>query len=447
MTHAAARVTSAHRGVLAIQWILGFYMATVSSRLPTITELLGVTTGELARLMLFGALGALCAMLVTGWSVARFGTYALLGWSAFLHLVAISAVGVSTAWGSQVLFAAANFFVAFAFATANVCVNAEAAEVERAIGRAVMPQFHAGFSVGLASGLAVGAWLSHVGVAPVWHFSAVALMLTVLRLSVRRVAVLDGSPRPDDARPGLGGPFAAAREEYRDRRVVLIGLIVFTAAAVEGAAGQWTSLAVVQAFGQTEAVGDLFYWLFVVSMVTVRWWGAPIIARLGRVVTLRVSAVLVATGLTLFAFTPTLALVPLAMVLWGLGAALTVPIGFSAASDDPRHAAARVAAVSSFMTIAGLTMPQIIGHLGDVVQLRVALMVVVIGTVISFTLARAVRAEGPLFRSHRALARREDAVALGPEQGVAGAAVAEIADVTEGGDAAADAECACPDRG
>ncbi|GAA5518996.1 inner membrane protein YbjJ [Demequina sediminis] len=405
--YSAPRIAAARRGVLALFWLMGVFMATMVARYPSITELLDVTSGELARLLLFGALGALCALLVTGWSVARFGTRALLWWSSFAHLGAFVLLGASTALGSQVLFAAASFLVSVAFAFTNVCMNAEAAEVERAMDRAVLPQFHAAFSVGMAMGLALGAGASHAGVAPVWHFAAVAVVLTAVRLAVLPAAVLDGAARPDDARPGFGGPFAAARDEYRERRVILLGLIVFSASTIEGAAAQWAALAVVEAFDQPEAVGDLLYWVFVVAMVSVRWAGALVIGRLGRVVSLRVSAVLVTAGVTIFAFAPALWLVPVGMILWGLGAALGVPIGFSAASDEPSRAAARVAAVSSFSTIAGLVMPQVIGHLGDVIELRKALLVVVAGAVMSFVLARAVRREGPLFRSHRVLARRE----------------------------------------
>ena len=141
-------------------------------------------------------------------------------------------------------------------------------------------------------------------------------------------------------------------------------------------------------------------------MVTTRGFGAQIIGKLGRVASLRVSAVLVAVGVVMFAFGPAFAMVGVGMILWGLGAGLGVPIGFSAASDDPRRAAARVAAVSSFATIAGLVMPQVIGHLGEVVELRKALTVVCGAAVLSFLIARAVRAEGPLLRSHRAIARR-----------------------------------------
>nr|PZM96954.1 MAG: hypothetical protein DIU73_06455 [Actinomycetota bacterium] len=233
---------------------------------------------------------------------------------------------------------------------------------------------------------------------------------------------------------GIGGPFKTARDEYRERRVLLIGLIVFAASTIEGAAATWTSLAVVESFSTTEAIGDIFYWVFLVAMVTTRGLGAQIIGRLGRVVSLRVSAVLVAVGGAMFAFGPTFAVIGVGMVLWGLGAGLGVPIGFSAASDDPRRAAARVAAVSSFSTIAGLVMPQVIGHLGELVELRVALLVVAAAALLSFLLARAVRTEGPLLRSHRLLAKRLEDRAARDEAAVV------IADAVEPVPGVADAE-------
>jgi len=399
------RIAHARLGVLGLFWLMGVLLSTYVSRVPSVAELLHVTTGRLALLMLFGALGALTALLITGWVVARFGTRAVLWWSSFLYLAAFITMAVATAAGSQLWFAFGQFFVSFAFAFTNVAMNAEAANVEHAMRRAVMPHFHASFSIGMASGLAVGALLSHFGVAPVWHFIAVGVLLTGVRLAIIPWAVIDGAPNPQAAAGGFGGPFKTARNEYRERRIVLIGLIVFAASTIEGSAAQWSSLAVVQAFDATEALGDIAYWVFVVAMVTTRGLGAHIIGRAGRVVALRVSAVLVFIGVLLFAFTPVFWAVPVAMVLWGLGAGLGVPIGFSAASDDPKRAAARVAAVSSFATIAGLIMPQVIGQLGEVVELRKALTVACIAAVLSFVIARAVRSAGPLFRSHGRIER------------------------------------------
>ncbi len=401
-----ARVRSARFGVLGLFALMGAMLSTFLSRMPSVRDELGVSVSGLANLIVVGAFGALAGLLVTGWAVAKFGTRAVLWWSSFSYLAAFSLVAASTAVTSPVMFAVGQFFVSFSFAFTNVAMNAEAAEVERKMDKAVMSQFHGAFSVGMAAALALGAVVSHYGIAPVWHFLIVGGLLTVVRLAIIPAATMDGMPDPDTAGAALGGPFATARAEYRDKRVVLIGVILFAASMTEMTAAQWMALSVVDDFGKTEAIGDLIYWVFVVAMVSVRWFGAPIIARLGRVVALRASAVSVVCGLLLFAFTPVFWLAPVAAALWGVGAALGVPIGFSAAADDKRRAAARVAAVASFSTVAGLMVPPLIGNLAEFVPLQIALLVVAVASTASFTLARAVRKDGGLFGSRGAAARR-----------------------------------------
>ena len=59
---------------------------------------------------------------------------------------------------------------------------------------------------------------------------------------------------------------------------------------------------------------------------------------------------------------------PLAMagaVLWGLGGALGFPVGMSAASDDPGHAAGRLSVVTSLGYTAFLAGPPLVGLLGN----------------------------------------------------------------------------------
>lgn len=401
----AARVRSARFGVLGTFALMGATLSTFLSRMPSVRDALEVSVSGLANLIVVGALGALVGLMVTGWAAAKFGTRALLWWSSFSYFAAFSLVALSTVTAMPAMFAVGQFFVTFSFAFTNVAMNAEAAAVERRMGRAVMSQFHGAFSVGMAAALGLGALLSHLGVAPVWHFLAVAGLLTVGRLALVSVSVMDGMPDPKAAAAALGGPFATARAEYRDKRVILVGLILFSASMTEMTAAQWMAISVVDDFDRPEAIGDLIYWVFVVSMVSIRWFGAPIIGRLGRVVTIRVSAVSVVCGLLLFAFTPVFWLVPVAAMLWGLGAALGVPIGFSAVADDSHRAAARVAAVASFSTIAGLMVPPLIGNLTEVLELRYALLMVMIASSVSFLLARAVRKGENLFGSRRSRAR------------------------------------------
>jgi len=404
----AARIQSGRRALLVLFGILGLLTTTFLSRMPSLRDLMHVTPAGLAMLLLSGAMGALVALTVTGWATARFGARALLWWSSFGYLVAFSAVGVASALGSPMLFVTAYFFVSVTFALSNVPINAEAAELERRVGRSIMSQFHAAFSVGMALGLAIGVAASHWGIEPVWHFVIVASAMTVVRLAMIPVAVIDGTPDARVASKSLGGPFATAGVEYRNKRVLLIGAIVFAASMAENVAAQWLPLSVVDDFGKREALGDIVYWVFVAAMFSVRVNGARVIDRWGRVVTLRTSAVLVVLGVVLFATTPVFWLVPVAALLWGMGAALNFPIGFSAAADDPRHAAARVAAVSTFSTVAGLMVPQAVGRLAEWVPLRHAMLLVVIGSIASFVFARSVRGENRIFKS-----RRADAAAVG----------------------------------
>ena len=402
----AARIRTGRRSLLVLFGILGMFTSTFLSRVPSMRDLMHVSPAGLALLLLSGAMGALVALVVAGWVTARFGTRAVLWWTSFGYLAAFAGVGLATAAGSTLSFLLTYFFVSLFFALSNVPINAEAAEIERRIGRSIMSQFHAGFSVGMAVGLAVGVIASHWHVSPQWHFGVVAVVLTAVRLAMIPMAVIDGTPDARVASDSLGGPFATASVEFHNRRVLLIGAIIFAAAMTEMIAAQWLSLSVVDDFGKREAVGDIVYWVFVAAMFTVRINGAAVIDRLGRVVTLRVSAGFVVVGVVLFATTPTFWLVPLAVLLWGIGAALNFPIGFSAAADDPRYAAARVAAVSTFSTVAGLMVPQLIGQLANWIPLRHAMLLVVVGSIASFVLARSVRGEHRIFRSRRSDADR-----------------------------------------
>ena len=247
-----ARVSHARWGVMGLFFSMGVMLATFLSRIPTIRDQLGVDKGRLSTLIIFGAGGALVALLLTGWAAARFGTRALLMWTTVAYTVSFIAIGVSSELGIAAGFAAFQFLSSFSFSFTNVSMNAEAAVVERHVGRKIMPQFHAAFSVGMAVGLAVGWLFSEQGVAPLWHFAGVGLILMVVRLLLIPVATTTVD-RPAARGATFGGPFAMAHAEYRDRRVLMIGVIIFAASMTEGAAAQWIALAAVDDFDQPEA--------------------------------------------------------------------------------------------------------------------------------------------------------------------------------------------------
>ncbi|BAS16702.1 inner membrane protein YbjJ [Arthrobacter sp. Hiyo8] len=134
---------------------------------------------------------------------------------------------------------------------------------------------------------------------------------------------------------------------WRERRTLLLGLLVLGLALAEGAAGDWVALALADGHGQSDAAGAIGYGIFVTFMTVGRFAGTVVLDRFGRVPVMRWCSATAVVGLALFVFAPVPWLAFAALAIWGLGASLGFPVGMSAAADDPAHAAARVSVVST----------------------------------------------------------------------------------------------------
>ncbi|MBK3607075.1 MFS transporter, partial [Streptomyces sp. MBT54] len=167
---------------------------------------------------------------------------------------------------------------------------------------------------------------------------------------------------------------------WRDRRLVLIGLIVLAMAFAEGSANDWLPLLMVDGHGTGATAGSLTFMLFAVAMTTGRFTGGPLLVRYGPAAVVRASAVVAAVGVALVVFSDSALLAGAAVVLWGLGASLGFPVTISAAGEGarPGDASARVAAVSTAGYAAFLVGPPSLGFLADHVGLRNAMVVVLV---------------------------------------------------------------------
>jgi hypothetical protein len=249
------------------------------------------------------------------------------------------------------------------------------------------------------------------------QFTATAVVGTVWRLLSVPGAVIESLPadraavraaseaRAEGRTPreaGIAGRLRAARVRrvarpgsalgaWREPRTLLIGVVIMSAALSEGAANDWLALAVVDGFDQVEAVGAAMFGVFVGAMTAVRLLGTKLIDRFGRVAVLRSSGIVSFAGLLLFGFAPSLPLAAVGIVAWGFGAALTVPLGIAAASDDPLRAASRVAVVSAFSSTASLAAPPLLGLAAELMGTRHALLLITVAMVASVLLAKTVR--------------------------------------------------------
>lgn len=374
-------------GLFALQ---GMTLASWLARLPSIRDALGMSPSQLGVLLLAGALGGLVTVSVAGAVVARFGGLVSLNIATAAFASSFLLLGIGPTFGSAPLVIAAVFLGGVSAALGNVPINVESAAVERRMGRSVLPQFHAVFSIGAVLGSAVGALAAHFAVSLLVQFTLTAVIGTACRLASNPRVILDTlstRPVPLVATVTGGGP-RSALGAWREPRTLLIGLVIMSAALSEGAANDWVALAVVDGFDQAESVGAVFFGLFLVAMTTVRLFGTRLLDRFSRVLVLRVSGFVSLAGLLLFGLAPTLLLAGIGVVAWGLGAALAFPIGISAASSDPLRAAGRVAVISAFASIASLTAPPLLGLAAESLGTRRALVLIGIAMVISVSLSR-----------------------------------------------------------
>lgn len=250
-----------------------------------------------------------------------------------------------------------------------------------------MPQFHAAFSGGAFVGALIGAGLSNIGVGLPEHLLVIAGVVMVVVLVAPRYFL----PHLAQAVAVEGEPKAVKGAAWRDSRTVLLGVVVLGATLTEGAGNDWIAKATVDGLGSSESTGALMFALFVLAMTGMRLFGGRVIDTYGRVAVLRASMGAAAAGLCLFVLAGNIWLAGAGAALWGVGAALAFPMGMSAAADDPKHAAARVSVVSTLGYISFLAGPPLLGYLGDLTGIHLALLAILAPILLALLLAGAAK--------------------------------------------------------
>ncbi|MDQ4491767.1 MFS transporter [Sinomonas sp. ASV486] len=385
----------------------GFIFASWAARIPSVTETLGLSTGQMGAVLLVGAIGSLVSLPLTGAVVDRIGLKATVRFGGTMAVVAGAVIAsgllIQSVWVVTVGMVLFGSGVAFW----DVAQNIGGADVEHRLGRTIMPKLHAAFSGGAVLGALVGAGLSAAGVAlPLHLFGIMVVVVVIIAVVPRYFLPHDAGHAPEAGGspdqlagaatpvPEASGPKPNMLDAWRHPRTVLIGVVVLGATLTEGAGNDWISKGAVDGLGSSESAGAGLFAVFVGAMTLARWFGGRVIDRIGRVAALRISMVSAAIGLTTYSLAGTYWLSAVGAVLWGLGAALAFPMGMSAAADDPRKAAARVAVVSTIGYIAFLAGPPFLGFLGDQLGLRHALLVILVPILVALALAGVTRKEG-----------------------------------------------------
>jgi MFS family permease len=359
------------RAVYAVFIGNGFAFASWASRIPQVKDGLQASPGVLGLVLLGGAAGATLATVLAGLVITRLGQQVTVAAMALLAAAGLALIAVGYRLGIAPVAAGLSMF-GFGSGTWDVAMNVEGAAAEHRLGRAIMPRFHAGWSIGTVAGAGIGAAMVALGVPVTVHLLAVAVVLAVTMPAASRgflPAARAGTRR------GQSGAARSPLAAWTEPRTLLIGLFVLCLAFTEGTGNDWLSLAVIDGYHVAPALGTATFAVFLAAMTAGRWFGPRLIDAWGRVPVLRASAGVALAGLLLILFGPALPVAVAGAVLLGLGTSLGFPVGLSAAADDPAHAAGRVSTAASIGYTAFLAGPPVIGFLGDQVGVLRAISV------------------------------------------------------------------------
>ena len=379
------RIEQARRAVALVFALNGLTFASWISRAPAIRDALGLSSGGLGALLMCAAVGSLIALPLSGAVVERIGPGRAVRGAAALTAVGLTVAAAGIGAAAFVLTGTGLLLAGAASSTWDVAMNVEGADVERRLGRTLLPRFHAAFSLGTVLGAALGAACAAAGVGVGVQLAATAVVaVTGAWMGVRRFVEVSGTQAPD-------APRASVLAAWRERRTLLLGLMVVCFALGEGIANDWLAVTVVDGYGGSDALGALAFGTFVAAMTLGRLVGGSFLERHGRPAVLRCLAGLVVAGVLLVVIGPGVGAAFAGAVLWGLGASLGFPVGISAAADEERMATVRVSVVSSIGYTAFLAGPPLIGLLADMVGIRGALLVTVGAMAVALTVLGAAR--------------------------------------------------------
>ncbi|MEV8506515.1 MFS transporter [Actinoplanes sp. NPDC051475] len=358
----AVGVTFATNGLAFGGWL---------ARAPAIRDDLSLSPAGFGLLLLCLSGAAVAAIPLAGPLVQRFGPARSVLLGSMSVVLGLVGLGIGAAAGVVAVAGVGLVLIGMGNSTWDVAMNVEGADVERRLGRTLMPRFHAGFSLGTVAGAGVSAAAAATGVSVTTQvFATAALTAVIMVRTVRRFL-------PVSASHVAQGPRGRVRDAWREPRTLLIGVIMLGFGFTEGAANDWLAIGLVDGYHATEAVGAIGFGFFVTAMTLGRLVGGTAIERWGRVVTLRLTAASALAGLLLVVSGIGVPAVLAGALLWGAGASLGFPIGMSAAADDPLQAAIRVSVAGSIGYGAFLAGPPLIGLLAQHFGVLRALCVVV----------------------------------------------------------------------
>jgi MFS family permease len=385
----ARQLGQARLAILAFFGVLGVTNGDWLARIPALTHGLHLSHGLLGLALLAAPAGSFAVASPAGLLVDRIGSRAPTAVAGLAVALLPISFGLAP---SQAALMAGMFSFGVVAGALDVSMNAQAVQLQSAVGRQLMTSFHACYSFGALAGGLIGGAFAWRQVGPVPDFTAVAVPLAVVALAAGRFLLGPAHVEPSGAGfpAGSAGPSGPAREAGSDGRTMLadsrsrrgarispllvLGLLALCSLLGEGAADGWSAVYLRDNLGTSAGFAAMGYAAFALTMAAGRLVGDRLADRFGPAALLRGGGLLAAAGMALVLVTGTPAGALIGLAGYGAGLSCTFPqvlaVAGSIAADRPGVAIGRVAGTGYVGMLAG---PVLIGGLATAAGLTTAL--------------------------------------------------------------------------
>lgn len=338
-------------------FIAGITFASWASRIPNIKEKLQLNDAELGGILFALPAGSMVSLPISGWLVAKLGSRTVMLIAAIIYPLLLLLLGsASTTFILTILL----FFFGLLGNMMNISVNTQAVAVEELYGRSIMASFHGIWSMAGFTGAAVGTLMISLGFDPLKHFSVIAAVMILLAIFMKFGRM------PKDAVVGNQPLFVKP-----DIVLLKLGLISFCCMAAEGTMFDWSGIYFQKIVEAPAGLVTLGYSAFMGTMALGRFLGDGLVLRFGRKEILQGSGILIATGLLIAVFIPTLVFATIGFLLVGFGVSSVVPIVYSQAGKSEKMSPGMaLAAVSSIGFFGFFIGPPLIGFIAEAFGLQ-----------------------------------------------------------------------------
>jgi len=338
-------------------FVAGITFASWASRIPDIKVKLNLNDAELGGILFALPAGSMISLPISGFLVAKLGSRTVMLVASICYPLLLSFLAITD---SPFILATLLFFFGLLGNMMNISVNTQAVAVEQLYNKSIMASFHGIWSLAGFSGAAVGTLMISLGFDPLKHFIIIAIIMILIAI------LMKFGRMPKDATMSNQPLFVKP-----DMLLLKLGLISFCCMAAEGTMFDWSGIYFQKIVQAPKSLITLGYSAFMGTMALGRFLGDGLVLRFGRKEILQVSGFLIAAGLLIAVFIPTLAFATIGFLLVGFGVSSVVPIVYSQAGKSEKMSPGiALATVSSIGFLGFFIGPPLIGFVAEAFGLQ-----------------------------------------------------------------------------